>query len=794
MSEAQKLPVGSAFSSRWQIPLLAIGAAMMGSGLLRIASAHEAVTVEQRFDRIHRLREAGALTRANAYIIYLLKDPGLPTEERGELHRLLAGTIHQAEVGFRKHGPENRQAIIIDFHKAVQYGATPDGNDWVALGDAYRWSGRTRNAIDAYRQAIRQAPRRADRIRRVLVELQTHPGKPLSPLVLEDLEAILDDDGATPNNYMWALRRKMEWLLAHNETQNASQLLDAGKSRLAGTSESLGLSFVEALYLRKVDRAAEAEARLRSLRNNWTLRDELWGEAGWLLGRIQQEDDRPQAALSFYEEVLRGFQSGRIHDACKLGRAECLVMLERYERALDEFVQLKDRSLRFADRIHLDSDALRTTIATIGELRLQAGDLGLGIRFLELAMTLVDGSDSGERSRYLSRIAGSLVKLARREVNRERPAATEDDAATDRPEPDRARAFLERAAALYLEQADLILLDEPASAEAMLRAADVLNEAGLTDRMIDVLSRFVREHPSHKGRPTALSRLGQAYQAVQNYPAAIVAYERAISDYPRNPEALGSVVPLAESLMRAGGDNVRRGVELLLDIVDDRGPALLFGPRANEYRRAMFRLVEYYSQASEKDEPGHWEKAIARLEDAIALYPEDVRIPRLKFLLAEAYRRSAKRLAEDEDAGVVAAAREEIEQRLRSALAAYREIRDILAAQKSSELSELEETYLRAAHLYVGDCLFDLGELSSAVETYREVVWRYENQPAAVYAAMQVIHCYHRLGWREEARAALERLGWIVKKIPAAEFDAGRGMTSKAYWEAMVERMKRTGV
>ena len=162
MSEAQKLPVGSAFSSRWQIPLLAIGAAMMGSGLLRIASAHEAVTVEQRFDRIHRLREAGALTRANAYIIYLLKDPGLPTEERGELHRLLAGTIHQAEVGFRKHGPENRQASSSTSTRQISTARRPmgmTGSRWVM-----RIAGRAGRATPSTPIVSRFARRHDERI------------------------------------------------------------------------------------------------------------------------------------------------------------------------------------------------------------------------------------------------------------------------------------------------------------------------------------------------------------------------------------------------------------------------------------------------------------------------------------------------------------------------------------------------------------------------------------------------------------------------------------------------------
>ena len=59
---------------------------------------------------------------------------------------------------------------------------------------------------------------------------------------------------------------------------------------------------------------------------------------------------------------------------------------------------------------------------------------------------------------------------------------------------------------------------------------------------------------------------------------------------------------------------------------------------------------------------------------------------------------------------------------------------------------------------------------------------------------MQIIHCYQRMGQPIEARAALRRMRWLLRKIPGPAFDTQRGMSSKAYWEAMVERLERTGV
>ena len=195
-----------------------------------------------------------------------------------------------------------------------------------------------------------------------------------------------------------------------------SILVEDGKKRLAGTSEIIALDYLGALCLRRAGRRNEAETKVRSLRNNWTARDDLWGKAGWLLGKLQQDEARPQAALSFYEDVLAAFQSGPIHDACQFGRAECLVMLERHERALGVFQALKNKvlpgqaSLPSNQRAKnhgiangptgrvLDLDLLRTTLTTIAESRLQSSDRRLGVQYLQLALSLLPKSDKEQRS------------------------------------------------------------------------------------------------------------------------------------------------------------------------------------------------------------------------------------------------------------------------------------------------------------------------------------------------------------------------------------------------------------
>ena len=821
MSAGKLLPIRSTLAKRWQVPLFALALGVFATGLVRIAAGYEKVTPEQRFERIHQLRRARALTRANAYILYLLKDPERPAQQRAELYRQLVGTIYQAEAKFNTHEPENVRSVITNFRDAVQFGATPDANDWVALGAAYQWSGRPEDAIDAFRQALRIWPPNPDtavvgpfisrdQLHRELIELQVALGKPLAPAGLADLEAILKDPEASPVNYLWAMEQKVLWLLGLDQVSDALALVEDGRARLVGTAQKLALDYLAALCLRRAGRADDAETLVRSLRNNWTAHDDLWGKTGWLLGRLQQDDARPQAALSFYEDVLTAFQSGPIHDACQFGRAQCLVMLERHRRALEVFKDLRKKVLPghnsppSSERAKnqglansptgrvLDLDLLRTTLTTVAESRLQHGQRRLAVEYFQLALSLLPNAAKQQRARYVSRIADNLVELAKAKQNQpEARARAAVNSAADTNRRPTARSLYEQAAELYLTQSSLYPADEESSARALELAADSFDAAGKIDRVVEVLSLLVKDHPTYAGRARALNRLALAHEARSEHLAAIKAYETVLKEYPRSPAALSAMVPLAEARLKAGGENVAKGIKLLLDIVDDRGPDPLFRPQAEEYRRALFHLAEYYSRLSDAEAPDHFELAISRLEDAVALYPQDPQMARWRFLLAEAYRRSAQLIREQKAAAADTAANAEADRRLTEALDNYRRVKRMLAPLDESSLTGLEATYLRTSYLYIGDCLFDLGRLLPAIEAYREVAWRYENQPAAVSATMQVVHCYDRLGRAEEARAALARLQWLLKKIPDAAFDTQSGMSSRAYWQAMAQRIEK---
>lgn len=802
MSTPDKQPtLRETLARRWQIPALALGLVLLGGGLGRTVWGHNPRAFGDDLAAIEQLRQARHFPRANLFLLDLLAKPDRPVEERIQLHRELVKTIHQAEAGVARHAPGNLDAIYVNFNAIRKLGGEPTAEDWVRVADAFRWAEETGASVNAYRQALLLGPPRPDSIRRRVIELRTGAGGELGGDAVAELDAILDDEQASLANSAWALELRVELLFDQGRVPEARSLIAGFESRLSQTSAGAVLPYLDALCLSHMGLPDEAEVKLRTLRNQSSRRDELWAKAGWLLGRLQQRDDRPQAALSFYDEVLRNFDSGRLHDACLFGRAESLSTLGRHARALETFSVLKDRVLAEPGHRYLDRDSLRTVVAVVGDsLLASVGDREhpetasrreLAIRYFRLALELVQPSEEEKLAPAL------LVKIGEglRAMAEASPVGPDGDV-------DRGLRLLEEAGATFVELSRAIRGDGEASAQAAWQAIDSFDAAGRRDRVIELLRLFVIERPSSELRPRVLRRLGDAYQSEYRYPEAAHAYQAVITEFARLPDALASIVPLARSLIRQGGAKALRGADILLDVIDGRGPDQPLSPRSHEYREALIELADYYVAASETEVPHHFERAVERLTETLALYPDDPRVPQLTFLLADSYRQSAieiRALAKQPGAVPVetdgpAAGSD----RLRTAFRYYSQVIAALAPHDESPevgpgLSLLEKTYLRMSYLYRGDCLFDLGEYETAIEAYEEAAWRYDNMPAAVSASMQIFHCFQRLGRTADARAVLGRLRWLIRTIPEAVFEAERGMPAKAYWMSLIERLDRLG-
>lgn len=775
-----QLTLGSALAGRWQVPLLAVSVLLLAGAIGQMVANYHPPTFGEQLERIERLRAADALGRASAFMMHLLEDRSWTREERGHLQRLLASTIHQAESPLVTHRRENVHAVITNYRGAMRLGAKLDGDDWIALGDAYVWAADESEAIAAYRSALGETASHPARVRRTFVELlRRHEGR-VTEEAKGQLTALLATPSTPPQEYLWAAEQTVHAALDAGDTAAAVCTTSAARERLRGSEAAPAVTYLEALVKWKSGMSAEAEATARALQDQWKARDELWAKSAWLLGRLEQEDGRPQAALSYYDDILSSFFSGEPHDASILGKAECLAALQQYDAALEWFGRLRP-ILACAPRGGLvDRPAVRSTVSTIADALAREGRPAASIGFTRLALEWADPSDSKLNTYLLTRLCENLEAVAR--------GCSPADATE-------ARAAWREAGEIQMTLARRAEGDEDAAAQAVERAARSFDAANDPERLINLLNWYAAMHPSGLWRCSALNRLGHVYQQEGRYDEAIDAYREVVRLCARLPDATECMVPLAECLLRGGGMREKAGVEVLLDIVEDRAPGFVFSPQMREYRDATFLLGEHYSSFS--DRPA-LEKAILRLEDALAFYPDDPRALRAEFLLADAYRRTANLLVEESGnmAGADQRAAAEAEARRRCGLALDRYGRVIAAMGEhdAATLSPLEIAMLRTSYLYRGDCLFGLDRLTEAVAAYREAVWRFENTLTAVTASMQIVHAHLRRGESTEAAATLARLRWLLAKMPESVFAQGEGAPPKAYWQNLVSQMERTGL
>jgi tetratricopeptide (TPR) repeat protein len=322
----------------------------------------------------------------------------------------------------------------------------------------------------------------------------------------------------------------------------------------------------------------------------------------------------------------------------------------------------------------------------------------------------------------------------------------------------------------------LTLSDDKAYGDALWHGIDLYDQAGDLQRVIAALETFVNERPDDTIAPDAQLRLGRAYQAAGLYDKAIAAFQRVPFRYPNSLAASKSAIPLAEAYIARGPDDYPKAERVLLSVVEDND---LVDPSAEEFHQSLLELSQLYYRTQ------RYELAIARLEEMVERYPQDQALPRLTYLMADSYRKSALLLDEPstqpsqaEQAADVVGAKHE---RLTKAHELFQKAIDLYAVQHPS--TDLDKLYQKLATFYLADCVFDLGNYADSIKLYEQAAFRYQDDPAAISAYVQIVNAYCALGKPDEARTANERAKWILRRMSPDAFQSGDYTMPKKYWD-----------
>jgi tetratricopeptide (TPR) repeat protein len=147
-----------------------------------------------------------------------------------------------------------------------------------------------------------------------------------------------------------------------------------------------------------------------------------------------------------------------------------------------------------------------------------------------------------------------------------------------------------------------------------------------------------------------------------------------------------------------------------------------------------------------------------------------------RYRIAEAHRHAAKgprkKLAITSIETTRVLLNRQIQQELGLALEEYgRLLAQLDQEQTTQQRNPLELLLVRNCYFERADVLFDLGRYDEALAAYSAASNRYQAEPEALEAYVQIAACYRRMDKPAEARGTLEQARVVLKRIrPDANF------------------------
>jgi tetratricopeptide (TPR) repeat protein len=733
-------------------------------------------------------RPEAAIDQVNA----LLDGGKLKGEAAGRAHLMVAEALEAAQKQKHLSVDANHANIITQTRQAVALGVKPTGDMYRRLAESYEALDKPAEALLNYRLAMRSDADLDVRFQKKIIELQLASGDAGAG---QTIETYLAHAHLSPTERAWAVEQKARLLINGGDLARARAVLDEGLKLTSDSVRQGALNYWVGYIAWALGKQDEAERYLRVARDQLGVADPLDADAAELLGRILLDRGQNAQATSCFQVVLTSHPDSAAAPAALLGRGLARIAVGEDDAGL---VDLHDLTMRTSEKTSRAKNKERVVE---------------GLRHASAVLS-GKGNFAGaiEVLAYEQRLVGDPPAefYARLGVVFEKRADQVEASLTEVVDGERTKRLVQvrqlRASAgdAYVSYSNaLTLADDKGYADALWKGVDLYDRSGDIQRTISALELFVNQKPDDPLTPDALLRLGRAYQASGQFDKAIEAFQRNQFRYPQSLAASKSGVPLAQAYIAKGSDYYAKAETVLKGVVENNP---LLTPVAEEFKQALFELGQLYYRT------GRYEEAVARLEEWTERYPKDARLGELLFLMADSYRKSAMLLdaqlagarvgaaaagaARPEAAGDRAAdaveASSERKQRLGKAKQLYDKVVD--AYRQAPPRSDIGKLQLKLSHFYRADCLYDLGDYGAAVKLYDAAAFRYQDDPSALAAYVQIVNAYCAMGKVEEAKTANERAKWLLRRMPPEAFTDGSFAMPKQYWDQWLNWAGESGM
>ena len=761
----------------WQLPLLLLSFSLFGYAAYLFIDPQPGLTIDQRIELARKDLDNERPPAALEVLNKILTTEKLKPEDEGRIHIMLAESLDMAQKQAKISIPANYNRIIEQTQLAMSQGVQPDFKIYKRLGESYEALNKPTFALDAWKKAMQLDPEKTLAIQRKVIDLQLAQDDPTpAEATIEDY---LKNKSISNAEKAWAIGEKAQLQIDAGKFMEARSLLNSALTLEIDQVAMGTLNYRLGYCAYKLGDPSEAERFLRVARDQLQSKHPLDAEACVLLGKICRDRNDPQEAAAFFEEVLTDHPESRPEPIARLGRGLCRIMLKQDDAGLTDLHDVTSELLAKPARAKFKDEI-------IAGLR-QAGDLLNGRENYQGSLevlTYEQSLDPDPGAAFFARLANVYEKRADQ---------TEASVALATPADriklaQQLRDLRTKSGDAYIAYSrKLTLADDKGYGDALWKGIELYDKSGNTASVVTALELFVAERPGDALTPDALVRLGRAYQAAGLFDKAIAAFQKNQLEYPQSLAASRSAVPLAEAYIAKGPGFYPKAENVLLSVVNNNP---LLTPESEEFRQAVFELGQLYYRTNRFEEAG------SRLTEFVGRYPDDPRMGQLLFLQADSYRKSAQVLnqritaatqpasadASGKNVGVdLAEAAAERKDRLLKAKGLYDRVVEMYKDKEPTD--DTEKLYLKLSHFYRADCLYDLGQYADAIPLYDAAAFRYQEDPSALAAYVQIVNAYCALGKIEDAKTANERAKWLLRRIPPEAFNDGTFSMPKEYWE-----------
>ena len=771
----------------WQFPLLIVSLGLFGYAAYRFIDPNPGPTIDERLATTDALLANDRAEAATEVLRGLLAEAPakLQPQQSALVHLYLARAIEQVQRGRKLDVADNYKRIIQHSAAAEKAGQHLDAAAHRRVAESYEALGKPAEAVDAYRKAVAADPDKALPLQRKVIELLV--ARDEHDVAETALVGYLSDRRLSAGERAWGLGERSRILADKGRFADASSLLDEA-IRNEQEPALLGQLHYRLGYCQhRLGNQAEAERYLRLARGQLRASHQNDADAALLLGKILQSAGKHREAASFFQDVIVNYPDVPGALAAKAGRGACRLALGDDDAGLTD---LADAAREVADRPSRNKQKpeLLAAVRACSKLLDERGNLNGALELLALEQTLEETPRAeffGRLSRLYERRAGQV----------EQAAAAMPDGPDRVKRAQQARALLTKSGdAAVAYSRGLTVRDDAGYGQALWRGVELYDRAGDLPRVIEALDVFIAERPEDPLTPEALLRLGKALHAYGKFDKAIEAFQRTQFRYGNTLAASKTGVPLALSFVAKGPASYPKAEAALKATLENP----LLTPDAEEFRQAIYELAQLYYRT------GRYEEAGQRLDELTKRYPQDERTNQVLYLTADSLRKSAQLLKaeqkpapSDPSAAAQQMARQvEVAAAYRDRLTAARRLYDqvIDGYRAAAPATDLDRLYLKLSHFYRADCLYDVGQYEEAIRLYDAAALRYQDDPSALAGYVQIVNAYAALNRPEDARAANERLRWLLQRMPPESFkELQRSMPQQA-WDDWVKWSKTAGL